>query len=222
VTHANPAVPHVDLVIFDCDGVLVDTEPIAIDVDLEVLADLGLHLSREEVVERFVGHTDADVTAQVEVLLGRPSPASWDHLNERRYRDAFAARLQPVDGIVEVLDAIEHRVPYCVASNGDHDKIRFTLGLTGLLPRFDGRIFSVQDVARGKPAPDLFLHAAATMGADPADTLVVEDSPAGIAAAQAAGMQVRGYVGSVIPRRLLEATGALLVDDLREVVPLLR
>jgi HAD superfamily hydrolase (TIGR01509 family) len=113
------------------------------------------------------------------------------------------AELTPVEGVVDALDRI--RTPTCVASSSTHERLRFTLGLTGLLERFDGRIFSSTDVAHGKPAPDLFLHAAGSWGVTPADGLVIEDSPLGVAAAVAAGMKVFGYAGMTDPAKLSDA-----------------
>src|SRR5205809_3517026 len=122
------------------------------------------------------------MASQIEAHLGRPLAANWDEPFQRLYRDAFEADLKPVPGILEALDAIV--VPTCVASSGTHERIRYTLGLTGLYSRFAGRIFGAGDVVRGKPAPDLFLHAADRMGVHPAHCAVVEDSRYGIEAAR--------------------------------------
>ena len=207
------------LVIFDCDGVLVDSERLAVRIDVVVLAELGWALTEAEVVERFMGRTDAYMVSQIEAHLGRPLPANWDESFQRLYREAFEAELQPVPGILEALDQID--VPTCVASSGTHERIRYTLGLTRLYPRFAGRIFSASDVAHGKPAPDLFLHAANRMGADAADCVVVEDSRYGIEAARAAGMRAFGYAGGLTPRPRLEGPGTVAFDDMRELPRLL-
>jgi HAD superfamily hydrolase (TIGR01509 family) len=208
-----------DLVVLDCDGVLVDSEPVAARVDAEALAELGWVLDEAEIVRRFLGRSVPDMLAEVERHLGRPLPEGWWAEVERRYRAALADELRPVDGIVEALDAIT--APTCVASSGGHDKLRFTLGLTGLYPRFAGRIFSAHDVARGKPAPDLFLHAAARMGADPARCVVVEDSRFGVEAARAAGMRALGYAGGLTPAAWLEGPGTIVFDDMRRLPDLL-
>ena len=121
----------ISLVILDCDGVLVDTERIAVRIDVRVLAELGWPMTEAEVVERFMGRSDAEMTAQIEARLGRSLGASWEEPFRHLYREAFAAELKPVSGIVEALDAIT--IPTCVASSGTHEKIRFTLGLTGAL-----------------------------------------------------------------------------------------
>ena len=203
----------ISLVIFDCDGMLVDTEHIAVKIDVVVLGKLGWTVTEAEVIERFMGRSDEEMTREIEAHLGRRLPASWEEPFRHLYREAFTAELQPVPGIVEALDAIA--IPTCVASSGTHEKIRFTLGLTGLYERFAGRIFSVSEVARGKPAPDLFVHAARRMGVPPAGCAVVEDSPYGIEAARAAGMRAFGYAGGLAPRRALEGRETVVFDDMR-------
>jgi HAD superfamily hydrolase (TIGR01509 family) len=209
----------ISLVIFDCDGVLVDTERIAVRIDVAVLAELGWKMSEAEVIERFMGKSDDAMTREIEAHTGRKLPESWEAPFRHLYREAFAAELQPVPGILEALDAIT--LPTCVASSGTHEKIRYTLGLTGLYDRFAGRIFSVDDVRRGKPAPDLFLHAAGRMGAVPERCAVVEDSPYGVQAARAAGMRAFGYAGGLIPRHALEGPNTVLFDDMRDLPRLL-
>jgi HAD superfamily hydrolase (TIGR01509 family) len=209
----------ISLVIFDCDGVLVDTERIAVRIDVAVLAELGWTMSEAEVVERFMGKSDDEMTREIEAHTGRKLPESWEAPFRHLYREAFAAELQPVPGILEALDAIT--LPTCVASSGTHEKIRYTLGLTGLYDRFAGRIFSVDDVRRGKPAPDLFLHAASRMGAVPERCAVVEDSPYGVQAARAAGMRAFGYAGGLLPRRALEGPHTVVFDDMRDLSRLL-
>jgi len=208
------------LVIFDCDGVLVDSERIAVRIDVVVLAELGWVMTEAEAVERFMGRTDEYMASQIEAHLGRPLPANWEEPFQRLYREAFEAGLKPVPGIFEALDEIA--TPTCVASSGTHERIRYTLGLTGLYTRFAGRIFSASDVARGKPAPDLFFHAANRMGADPAECAVVEDSRYGIDAARAAGMRAFGYAGGLTPRHRLEGIGTVVFQDMRELPRLLR
>jgi HAD superfamily hydrolase (TIGR01509 family) len=203
------------LVVFDCDGVLVDSEVIAVRVDQLVLADLGWELEREEIVERFVGRAEADFVAAVEEQLGIELGEGWDRKYEPWYRTAFERDLVPVDGVVEALDGL--RVPHCVASSGSHAKMRRTLGQTGLWHRFEGRIFSASEVARGKPAPDLFLHAAGTLGTAPGRCAVVEDSAYGVQAARAAGMHVFAYAGGVTPAVRLEGPGTTVFHDMRQL-----
>jgi HAD superfamily hydrolase (TIGR01509 family) len=208
-----------DLVIFDCDGVLVDSERIAVRIDAIVLSRLGWELTEAEIIEKFVGRSDASISADIEAHLGRPLESGWDEEFAPLYRDALSAELQPVDGIVEALDAIT--APTCVASSGTHERMRFTLGLTGLYERFDGRIFSATEVVNGKPAPDLFLHAAATLGFEPSRCAVVEDSRYGVAAARAAGMRAFGYAGGLTPPEWLEGERTVVFDDMRELPALL-
>ncbi|MFI5527697.1 HAD family hydrolase [Kitasatospora sp. NPDC051853] len=205
----------IELVIFDCDGVLLDSERLAVRVDAVVLAALGWELTEEEIVHRFVGRSHRDVTAQIEAHLGRTLPEDWDAEFKPLYDQAFADELTPVDGIEEALDAIT--LPTCVASSSSHRRLRSTLGQVGLYPRFEGRVFSASEVANGKPAPDLFLHAAATLGVEPARCLVVEDSRFGVAAARAAGMRSLGFAGGLTPPAWLEGPGTTVFTDMREL-----
>jgi len=182
-----------DLVIFDCDGVLVDSEPLSNRILAERLTAIGLPTTMEDSIRDYMGRswkTDQEI---IEGRLGRPLPDGWVDGYHAEVLEAFERDLQPVDGIAEALDAID--VPSCVASSSAHPRIRTALRTTGLLERFDGRIFSATDVLRGKPAPDLFLHAAATLGAAPERCVVVEDAPTGVQAALTAGMTVLGYAG---------------------------
>lgn len=213
----QPAAP--ELVIFDCDGVLVDSERIAVAVDSAFLTELGWPLSEQDVVERFVGRTDAHMLAEIEAHLGDRLPPDWEAEMQRRYRAALEAGLAPVEGIVEALDRIS--VATCVASSGSHEKMRFTLGRTGLYGRFDGRIFSATEVSCGKPAPDLFLHAASRMGIEPAACAVVEDSVAGVEAARAAGMMVYAYAGGVTAAERLAGPSTVVFDRMAELAGLL-
>jgi len=203
------------LVIFDCDGVLVDSERLAVEVDKELLAELGWEVTADDIVERFVGRSDEFFIAEVERHLGRPLPPGWHEASTLRLHQAFRESLQPVDGIIEAIDRIV--LPACVASSGTHDKMRFTLGLTGLLPRFEGRLFSATEVSRGKPAPDLFLHAARSMGREPHECVVVEDSVPGVVAARAAGMSVVAYAGGVTRAERLLELGAEVITDMRQL-----
>lgn len=182
----------IELVIFDCDGVLVDSERLAIDVEVGVLHRMGITLTRDEVVEQFMGRSQEDVTRIMEEHLGRELPPDWEEEFRPLYEKAFE-ELETVAGIEAALDRIT--IPTCVASSGSHRKIRRSLTHTGLWPRFEGRVYSASDVANGKPAPDLFLHAAASMGTPPDACLVVEDSRPGVEGARAAGMQVLAYAG---------------------------
>ena len=201
--------------IFDCDGVLIDSERLAVKLDVLILRELGWPMSEAEVIERFLGRSDRDTRAAIEAHLGRKLPADWQKPFEPLYRRVYAAKLAPVDGVLEALDCIA--LPNCVASSGTHEHLRYTLGLTGLYLRFAGRIFSAEDVARGKPAPDLFLHAAERMAAKPAGCVVVEDSRSGVEAARAAGMRVLAYAGGLTPAKLLDGPNTMVFEDMREL-----
>lgn len=191
------------LVIFDCDGVLVDSEPLTAQVTARALTELGWPLTTEEVMARFLGCTDEYFQAEITAHLGSWSSKDWRERVEPEVDRLFESELQPVDGVVELLDALAvHGVPSCVASNGSHTKMERTLGLTGLAARFEGRIFSAHDVRRGKPHPDLFLRAAEQMDTAPADCVVVEDSPRGVEAARAAGMRCLAFAGHTPPTSL--------------------
>lgn len=210
----------IELVIFDCDGVLVDSERIAVRVDALVLAELGWNLTEAEIVDRFMGRSSQSMTKEIEAHLGRSLPADWEEEFSPLYRDAWAAELTPVPGIVDALDALTH-LPTCVASSGSHDKMRLTLGITGLHQRFEGSIFSATEVEHGKPAPDLFLHAAQQMGIAPETCAVVEDSQYGLQAARAAGMRAFAYAGGMTPAHRLEGPGTVVFDDMRKLPALL-
>ncbi|MDG1444687.1 MAG: HAD family hydrolase [Pseudomonadales bacterium] len=181
----------IELIIFDCDGVLVDSELIANQVLQQGLASLGWTLSLAEVMQRFMGKSLASCEGEIAAFLNTDIPqAFWTSLQQTTYA-RFRADLQPVAGIVEVLDVIKQ--PKCVASSGSHEKINTTLGITGLKHHFNDAIYSATSVDHGKPAPDLFLYAAQQMQTDPSACLVIEDSPYGVQAARAADMRVLGY-----------------------------
>lgn len=205
----------VDLVIFDCDGVLVDSERLAVRIDLVVLHELGWPLTEDQVIERFVGRSHESMVAQIEAYLGRRLAEDWEERFQHLYRDAFDVELRPVDGVLDALARIT--TPTCVASSGSHDKMRYTLGLTGLYEHFEGRIFSAQEVPNGKPAPDLFLHAADQMAVAPELCVVVEDSRWGLEAARAAGMRSFGFAGSVTAAEILQGPHTVVFADMREL-----
>jgi HAD superfamily hydrolase (TIGR01509 family) len=209
-----------DLVIFDCDGVLVDSERLSHTVLCELLAEQGVQLTLAQAVDRFIGSTVDGMLHGVSQLLGRPVPADFLDDFKARSAAAFTAGLQPVAGVPALLDALPY--PYCVASNGNHAKVRFTLGHTGLLPLFEGRIFTADDVPRPKPAPDLFLHAARQLGAEPTRCVVVEDTVTGVRAARAAGMRAIGHAGLTPPQRLLDAGAEAVLAEMAQLAALLR
>jgi HAD superfamily hydrolase (TIGR01509 family) len=193
------------LVIFDNDGVLVDSERLANGILAELLTEAGLPYTLEEAVRDYMGGSMASMRLKAEGMLGRPLPADLEDRYHQRLFEGFA-ELKAVDGVAAVLDHLDAQgTTYCLASSGTHQRIRTALTTVGFLDRFEGRIFSAEDVAHGKPAPDLFLHAATTMGVEPADCLVIEDSPLGVAAAVAAKMKVFGYAGMTDPAKLSDA-----------------
>jgi HAD superfamily hydrolase (TIGR01509 family) len=212
------------LIIFDCDGVLVDTEPLSNRCFSEALRGEGLDWDVAETMRRLMGRSMKSCIEIVETQLGRKVPDDFvDRLQERTFACFREEGVRAVSGVVAALDALEHAgLRTCVASSGDHGKMRITLGSAGLWDRFDGRIFSSTQVARGKPAPDLFLFAAERMGASPDDSVVIEDSSAGAQAARAARMRAYGYVGAPHTDRagLMEA-GAIVFDDMRALPALL-
>ena len=206
------------LVIFDCDGVLVDSDRIALRIQAERITALGLPTAYEDCVRDFLGLGMPATLRILEERLGRPLPDGWADDLDAAVREAFRRELRPVAGIVAALEQIE--LPTCVASSGSQEKMRLTLGLTGLRERFEGRIFSGEEVAHGKPAPDLFLHAAATMGFEPERCVVVEDSPFGVEAARAAGMRALGYAADGDGAALAER-GATVFHSMSELPGLL-
>ena len=213
------ATPPIELVVFDCDGVLINTEHISIDVDVRVLAALGWSdIDRDTVIDRFLGRSHNDFVAETERVLGRTLEPGWDTEFQEWYEDGFARELVAMDGVLEVFEQLE--IPFCVASSSGHAHLERRLTQVGLWPHVAGRIFSAEDVGRGKPFPDLFLHAAERMGADPSACLVVEDSVAGIEAATAAGMQMVAYGETVAPRERFPADVAW-IEHMRELPALI-
>jgi HAD superfamily hydrolase (TIGR01509 family) len=201
------------LVLFDCDGVLVDSERLVIDIDVAAVTAAGWPMTREEAIEAFVGRSNADVVAMIEAQLGHPLPPDWDAAWEADYRRVFDELLEPVPGVRAAVEQVVARGRRtCVASSGSHDKMRRTLARTGLAELFEGRIFSATEVERGKPAPDLFLHAASRMQVDPGRCVVVEDSRYGVAAARSAGMRVVGFAGGITPEHHLADADVVITD----------
>jgi HAD superfamily hydrolase (TIGR01509 family) len=214
----------IDLIIFDCDGVLVDSEVIACRSHASTLSRHGYPITAEQVFQRFLGRSARQATLEVEAELGRSLPGNFQaDLQEELYR-GFADDLKAIPYIADVLDRLAQ--PVCVASSGSHQRMQVSLGRTGLYDRFAPNIFSAQQVRHGKPAPDLFLFAAAQMKTEPARCLVVEDSVSGIAGAVAAGMTVVGFHGGSHCREgyaaTLQAAGAVeTFDDMRQLPALI-
>ncbi|QHY97371.1 6-phosphogluconate phosphatase [Streptomyces sp. S4.7] len=197
-----------ELVIFDNDGVLVDSEPLSNTILAGYLTELGHPTTYEDSLRDYMGSAVHRVHDLVKERTGQLLPEDFDDTLHSRVFAAFERELKPVDGVVEVLEklAADGR-RYCVASSGSHERIRVGHRKTGLDRWFEpGIVFSAQDVGRGKPAPDLFLHAAERMGVSPARCVVVEDSPLGVAAARAAGMDVYAFTAMTPAAQLAGAT----------------
>jgi HAD superfamily hydrolase (TIGR01509 family) len=214
-----------ELFIFDCDGVLVDSEPIINRAHAEVLTACGYSITEQELVGRFCGMSDPDMLDIIEREWGRALPISYGERVGFMIESGFRQSLAAIEGVAEMLDGLQ--VPVCVASSSAPEQIRRKLELTGLLARFSQNLFSATMVARGKPAPDLFLYAAQQLATAPDRCLVIEDSPAGIDAALAAGMTAIGFCGGSHcgPEHgtRLQARGAVVViSDMREVATLWR
>jgi HAD superfamily hydrolase (TIGR01509 family) len=207
-----------EVVIFDCDGVLVDSEVLALGVMRRRLSEAGLQLTDQETRERFLGRRLDSSLRGIEAELGAPLPEAFREDFSREILSAFARELKGVEGVRQAVGGLRARV--CVASSSGPERIRLSLRVAGYETLFAPNIFSAAEVAEGKPSPDLFLHAARAMGVKPEDCLVIEDSVAGVVAACAAGMTVFGFVGASHFSPLdegahLTAAGAeLLFDDM--------
>jgi HAD superfamily hydrolase (TIGR01509 family) len=195
--------PRTELVIFDNDGVVVDSETLANGILSELLTEHGHPTSFEDCVGAYLGGTLAGVHADIRARSGRDLPDDFDESYHRRLFAAYESALEPVPGIRSVLDRLD--LPFCLASSGGLERIVRSLSAVGLLDYFEDRVFSAEQVDAGKPAPDLFLHAASALGAQSSGCVVIEDSPNGVAAARAAGMRVFGYAGLTPSERLREA-----------------
>lgn len=209
-----------ELIIFDCDGVLIDSEIIACRVDAEELTALGIPMTTQDVIRRFAGISSKDLRVTIESETGRRLPGDYEHRVERLVETAMARDLVAITGVHAVV--AELSIPICVASSSTPEKLRHTLSITDLYNYFAPNIFSATAVARGKPAPDLFLHAADRMGVQTGSCLVVEDSTAGVRAAKAAGMYAVGFVGgshcdSDHADRLRDVGADLVIGDLRDL-----
>ena len=181
------------LVIFDCDGVLIDSEIVAARLEAEAVTELGLPMTAETICARFAGVTTRQVWQTLEQELGRPLPPGFFEAHLAHVRDVFSRDLEAIPGARAAVEALDR--PYCVASSTQLPSLITNLGTAGLVDLFAGNIFSASQVKRAKPAPDVFMFAASQMGADPADCLVIEDSVAGVTAARRAGMKVVGFTG---------------------------
>jgi HAD superfamily hydrolase (TIGR01509 family) len=208
------------LVIFDCDGVVVDSEPLTLQLIRDDLAARGLPLDLSKVTDLFVGGTIAGAGAQARAM-GADISADWADLIYDKVFAALARSVEPIPGIGAVLDRLDHQgIPYAIGSNGPHRKMEITLARCGMSARFAGRTYSREDVAAPKPAPDVYLLAASQAGVAPQDCVVIEDSATGAQAAVAAGMAVFGFARET-PRTKFEGLTELLFDDMAQLPALL-
>jgi HAD superfamily hydrolase (TIGR01509 family) len=208
------------LVIFDCDGVLVDSEPLANASFSAALNAQGVPWSVEETMQRLMGLSLKSCIELVEAEIGRKLPDDFVEKMQVVTYDSFRnAPLKAVPGVKDAILALQQAgFDTCVASSGSVEKMRFTLGLTGLWDLFDGRVYSSSQVPRGKPFPDLFLHAAISMDVQPYECVVVEDSVPGVQAARLAGMKALAYVAAPYAHReALARAGGFLFDDMEEL-----
>jgi HAD superfamily hydrolase (TIGR01509 family) len=213
-----------ELIIFDCDGVLIDSEIIVCRLVAEVLTNLGYPITTDDVIGRFAGRPEREMVADIEADWGQPIPPTFFAECKRRINEAYRSELRPIPGVRQVLDAI--RIPICVASSAYPEKLRLGLASTGLDDRFGGNVISASVVARGKPEPDVFVYAAGWMQCPTFAAVVIEDSIAGVRAARRAGMQVLGFTGGrhCPPDhggRLLEAGADLVFAKMSELPYLL-
>lgn len=184
-----------------------------------MLNELGIAISLEDMFERFIGRSMPQCLEIITKLLGRPVPQRFVEEYQSRSAAALKAELKAVPDIETVLAAM--RIPFCVASSGTQEKMQITLGVTGLLPQFRGKMYSVTEVAKSKPFPDVFLHAARQQGVMPADCAVIEDTPTGVRAGVAAGMTVFGYCAVTPKQRLVEAGAHHTFERMRDLSGLL-
>jgi HAD superfamily hydrolase (TIGR01509 family) len=208
-----------ELVIFDCDGVLVDSERLAIDIDVRLCREYGFEITHQEVIDRFLGRRAGLVWEALEEHLGRELTAEEQAYHAKEFWDVYQHRLTAVPGVTEAVDALDYKL--CVASSSTPTGLRRKLEHCGLLSRFEPHVFSGDQVEHGKPAPDLFLFAAAQVGVDPARSVVVEDSEHGVNAARAAGMHVFAFVTGMIPVERLDGPGTTLFDDMGQLPQLI-
>jgi HAD superfamily hydrolase (TIGR01509 family) len=212
------------LLIFDCDGVLVDSEVLALETLREMMASLGRPMTMAEADRAFTGGSLADTVATAERLLGRPVPADVGEQFGRLLFDRFRRELKPVPGVRDAILALPYR--RCVASSSSPDRLRLSLEVTGLAPLFE-HVFSAVQVARGKPAPDLYLLAARTLGEPPERCIVIEDTVRGVAAGRAAGAQVVGFAGAAhatpgLAEDLARAGAEVVISAMQELPAVVR
>ena len=206
-------------IIFDCDGVLVDSEVIGVRVLLDMASHYGVNMDLQEAVEEFSGIRLKEGIKRLQQMTATPFPEDFEQLFRARSYEVFKTEMRPVHGIQPLLDMLT--IPYCVASSGPVEKIKLNLTITGLLKYFDdNRIFSGYQINSWKPEPDIFLHAAKQMGFQPSGCVVIEDSKAGVIAARRGGFKVFGYAKPFNGEEL-EKEGAIVFYNMKDLPALL-
>ena len=208
------------LIIFDCDGVLVDSERLTNQVFVDMLAILGINITLQDVMDNYVGIPLQDGITMLEERYQFKLPEDFIVQFNQQSMSLLERDLQPVLGIKEVLATLQ--APWCVASNSHTEKLRALLKITALFDRFNGKIFTASQVKRPKPAPDVYLYAASAFDMSPADCLVIEDTPIGVSAAIAAGMTVFGYAAQTSAARLLDAGAHAVFADMKDLPMLIK
>jgi HAD superfamily hydrolase (TIGR01509 family) len=209
-------------IIFDCDGVLVDSEPMANEVMAEKLTAMGWPMDAAEATDRFIGLSMEAVDVIVRQRLGDRVPADWVVDYRATYHARLAGEIEPIAGVKAVVDYVERLgLKTAIASSGGHKGMAIKLSKTGLIRHFEGRVFSADDVGVGKPDPAVYLYTAAAIGVEPSACIAIEDSPNGVRAGVAAGMLVLGYAATTPAQRLMDAGAAVTFERMDEVADLL-
>lgn len=213
--------PTPDLIIFDCDGVLVDSEPISNRILAEDISRAGWEMTTEDSISRFKGGRLTEVKSTVEAHIGKSLGETWINEHYERAFEAFRQEITPIPGVLELLVRLtDLEIPFCVASQGPVRKMEITLGKTGIWPFVDGHVYSADMVERPKPAPDLFLYAAGQENAAPKNCAVVEDSTTGVRAARAAHMRIIGFSPDS-PSDLAAAGAESVISDMSKLLPVI-
>ncbi|MHA6828650.1 HAD family hydrolase [Ralstonia pseudosolanacearum] len=225
VSHLAPAGRRFDAILFDCDGVLVDSEPLVNRLIWQMLNELGIDISLEDSTRRFLGKAIREELDAIAAMRGAPLPAGWLSTFHARRNALLEAEVQAVPHVTQAIEALSALgLPMAVASGADRLKVELQLNRTGLIHRFqptDARIFSATEVERSKPAPDVYLLAARRLGVAPSRCVVIEDSPTGVTAGHTADMMVLAYAGRNAPGPLIAAGAAHTFTDMRHLPALL-
>lgn len=225
VSHSTPAGRGFDAILFDCDGVLVDSEPLVNRLIWQMLNELGIDISLEDSTKRFLGKAIREELDAIAAMRGAPLPPNWLSTFHARRNALLEAEVQAVPHVADAIEALSALgLPMAVASGADRMKVELQLNRTGLIRRFqptDARIFSATEVEHSKPAPDVYLLAARRLGVAPSRCVVIEDSPTGVTAGHTAGMTVLAYAGRNAPGPLIAAGATRTFTDMRHLPALL-